>query len=76
MPAADYERAMVKLRAHVASKSSHGRDELLRRIAEIEQECLIPEDQEGYDDRPVRRPAERLRRHVSEYDKPADAVSA
>lgn len=55
MPAVDYERAMVKLRAHISTKSAHGRDELLRQVARIEHECLIPEDQEGYDDRPVYR---------------------
>jgi hypothetical protein len=53
VPAVDYEAVNVKMRALIASKPSHGRDTLLRRMAEIEAECMIPEDQRGYDDRPV-----------------------
>lgn len=53
MPAVDYEAVNVKLRSLIASKPSHGRDALLRQMAEIEEACLIPEDQRGYDDRPV-----------------------
>lgn len=53
MPAVDYEVVNVKLRALIASKPSHGRDALLRQMAEIEADCMIPEDQRGYDDRPV-----------------------
>lgn len=58
MPAVDYERVMVKVEALIASKSSHGRDDLLRRIAGIKSECELPEPQSYYDDRPLpRRPA-------------------
>lgn len=53
MPAADYERAMLKVRAHVASKSSHGRDELLREIARIESECELSENEGLFDARPL-----------------------
>lgn len=61
MPAADYERAMLKVRAHVASKSSHGRDELLREIARIESECELEEPDSLYDTRPrpLSHPADR-----------------
>lgn len=53
MPAVDYERALVKVRAHIASKSSHGRDELLREIAGIEAECELSERESLYDARPL-----------------------
>jgi hypothetical protein len=47
---------LLHLRAHIASKASHGRDELLRKAAEIEKDCEVPEAEEGFDERP-RRPA-------------------
>lgn len=51
---------MVRVKALVASKSSHGRDALLRRIVEIEHECELLDGQDLFDDRPPRRqrPAE------------------
>lgn len=58
MPAVDYERVCVKLRAEIASKASHGRNALLQRFIEIEKECELVEPQSLYDDRPrPRRPA-------------------
>jgi hypothetical protein len=36
----------------IASKSSHGRDALLRQIAAIEHDCELEEPQSFYDDRP------------------------
>lgn len=58
MPAVDYERVLVKVEALIASKSSHGRDALLTRIAQIKAECELDEVQSLYDDRPLpRRPA-------------------
>jgi hypothetical protein len=52
----NYERAMLRVRSLVASKSSHGRDTLLQQIAKIEQECEIPEPLSGYDGTPPVRP--------------------
>lgn len=44
---------MVRVKALVASKPSHGRDTLLRQIVEIEHECELDEVQSLYDDRPL-----------------------
>lgn len=63
MPAVDYERALVRVRAHIASKPSHGSSQLLKEIAQIESGCQVPEGDEGYDDTPLhprRRDALRL----------------
>lgn len=38
----DYELAWLKLRAHVASKRSHGEDELTVVMAHIEVDCADP----------------------------------
>lgn len=54
MPAVDHERVLVKLRAHIASKASHGRDQLLRELAQIEFDCQVPEGLEGFDATPLR----------------------
>lgn len=52
----DYERVLLKLKAKIAEKPSHSARELYEAIGRLEVECEIPEDQEGFDDRPRRRP--------------------
>lgn len=52
MPAIDYEAVNAKMIALIASKASHGRTALLEAHARFTGECLIPEDQRGFDDRP------------------------
>lgn len=48
----DHERVLLGLKAHIATKRSHGQDELLRKLAELEVESRIPEGQELFDERP------------------------
>lgn len=50
----DAERVLLHLKAHIASKRSHGADELLIKIAQLEVQSEIPEADEAYDARPVR----------------------
>lgn len=50
----DAERVLLHFKAHIASKRSHGQDELLRVLAQLEVESEIPEADEVYDARPVR----------------------
>lgn len=54
MAAIDYERAWLRLKEHVVSKRSHGQDELLLTLAQLEVENEIPESDEGFDARPRR----------------------
>lgn len=56
MPAVDYERVMVRLKAHIASKPSHGQRELFETIINLEVDCEIPEGQDLFDDRPLPTP--------------------
>lgn len=44
---------MVRVKALIASKASHGRDTLLRQVVEIEHECELDEVQSLFDDRPM-----------------------
>lgn len=64
---------MLRVRAHIASKASHGRDALLREIAVIEKDCELSEADSMYDDRPrVRRPRE----HDGSGDMPTELDAA
>lgn len=56
---------MVRTKALIASKASHGRDALLRQIVEIEHECELDAYQSQFDDRPRVR---RQREHSVEHD--------
>jgi hypothetical protein len=47
--AVDFERAWVVLKAHLATKRSHGADELRVKMSDIEVECLVPESEQGFD---------------------------
>lgn len=49
----DHEVAWLKLKALIASKSSHGKKDLLVAMGEIEVESMVPEGQEGFDPRPA-----------------------
>lgn len=53
----DYERAWMELKAHIVSRSSHGKRDLLSRMAEIEVETRVPEGEEGFDPTPRSKPA-------------------
>ena len=53
MPEVDYTRAWFRLKAKITEKRSFGQDELARAINEIELDCLVPESQEGFTDRPA-----------------------
>lgn len=48
----DHELAWLKLKVLIASKSSHGKRDLVTAMNEIEIDCMVPEGQEGYDPRP------------------------
>ena len=54
MAAVDFEAVLLDLKGHIASKRSHGQDELLRVIAEFEVKRRVPEGQEGFDGTPAR----------------------
>lgn len=51
----DYERSWLRLRELILEKRSHGQDELLAQMARIELENELPESEEGFDARPLRR---------------------
>lgn len=53
MPVVDYEAGWFALKAHIASKRSHGADDLQVRMAQIEVDHRLPESQQGFDDRPA-----------------------
>lgn len=53
MPVVDYESAWFALKAHVASKRSHGASELVEQMASLEVRHRLPEGQQGFDDRPL-----------------------
>lgn len=54
MPAVDYERAWLRLKAHLDSKPSHGKRDLFAEMARIEVESEVPEGQDLFDVRPLR----------------------
>jgi hypothetical protein len=58
LPAVDYERAWLVLKAHVLSKASHGQRDLLQVMARAEVDSQVPEDQEGFDPTPRRKSAD------------------
>jgi hypothetical protein len=47
----DHERVLLKLKAHIASKGSHGQRELLGLIGKLEVECSV---EEGLPERALR----------------------
>ncbi len=49
----DFEKAWFELKAHVASKRSHGADQLKVEMADIEVRCRMPEGESGFDTRPL-----------------------
>lgn len=49
----DYERAWMELKTHILEKNSHGKRELVERMAEIEVESRIPEGERGFDGTPL-----------------------
>jgi hypothetical protein len=71
--AIDHERVLLGLKAHIRSKRSHGQDELLQMIADLEVGSQLPEGQEGFDRRPVPRRAHRNGDEQHEHD-PLDLV--
>jgi hypothetical protein len=58
LPAVNYERAWLVLKAHVLSKASHGQRDLLHVMAQAEVDSQVPEDQEGFDPTPRRKPSD------------------
>lgn len=70
MPVVDYESAWYALKAHIASKRSHGAGELAEEMARIEVENRLAEGQEGFDDRPP------LSLQVRSSDKPSGGHAA
>jgi hypothetical protein len=75
MAVVDHERVLVRLRAHIATKASHGRDQLLRELALIEADCMVPEGMEGFDGVPLRR-AHPVERHESAHTSSHDDTAA
>lgn len=55
MPVVNYERAWLRLKAHIDGKPSHGTRDLLSEMGRIEVACEIPEAEEGFDARPMPR---------------------
>lgn len=53
MPVFDAERAWLRLKAAVVEKPSHGKRELLQRMAEIEVECALDDGARDIDVRPA-----------------------
>ena len=53
MTVVDFESAWYALKAHIASKRSHGAAELAEKMAKIEVSHRLPEGQSGFDDRPM-----------------------
>ena len=53
MAVVDYEIAWFALKARIAMKRSHSARELAETMAELEVENMLPEEQRGYDDRPL-----------------------
>lgn len=43
----DYEKAWIRLQAEIAGKSQHGREGLLRAMAQIAAECRVPEGEKA-----------------------------
>jgi hypothetical protein len=59
VPEVDHATCWQALKADlVGGERSRGRDKLLARMAEIEMDNVIPEEQQGYDERPARRTTE------------------
>lgn len=50
----DYERVIVALKAHIVSKNSHGKRDLLQKLVELEVQYQVPEGAEGIDPTPLR----------------------
>lgn len=66
---------MLRVRAHIASKASHGRDRLLAEIAQIEKDCELDETQSLYDDRPLPPRPAAITAHDSDENQEHDAAS-
>lgn len=49
----DSARAWLALKAYIASKSSHGKRDLLAKMGEVEVECMTPDEQRGFDPDPL-----------------------
>lgn len=63
----DHERAWVEMKTYLLSKNSHGQRDLLTRMAKIEVDCRVPEEERGFDPTPVRKPADRPLREVARH---------
>lgn len=65
----DHERAWVEMKTYLLSKNSHGQRDLLTKMAQIEVDCRVPEDQRGFDPTPTmnRKPATRPLREVARH---------
>jgi hypothetical protein len=63
----DYERAWIEMKAFLLSKNSHGQRDLLTRMALIETDCRVPEEERGFDPTPVKKPATRPLREVARH---------
>jgi len=61
----DHERAWVEMKTYLLSKNSHGQRDLLTRMAKIEVDCRVPEEERGFDPTPVTKPATRPLREVA-----------
>jgi hypothetical protein len=66
---------MVRVKALIASKASHGRDALLRQVVEIEHECELDEVQSLFDDRPAPRRPVRVKEQHGGDETDDDAAS-
>jgi hypothetical protein len=58
------------MKAHLLSKNSHGQRDLLTRMAHIEIECRVPEEERSFDPTPApthSRPADRPLREVTAH---------
>lgn len=82
MGAVYYERAWLRLKAELGTKPSHSARDLLAKMGEIEVECAVPEELDGFDTSPVP-PAPRgtsredMRRDTQSPDaRPTEAAAA
>lgn len=66
----DHERVLLKLKAHVASKKSHGQRDLLATIAALEAECAV---EEGLPEKALRLFGNRLSEDLLRQEQPQAA---
>lgn len=76
MPVVDYERAWLRLKAHLKTKPAHGANDLIRHMTDLEIDSEIPEAGEAFDSRPLPRPHQASDGVDPEGGRPEDGEAA